>query len=57
MRKLDRADCVGVVALDAACMLTFVANADAHERKEKSVVSVTVAALVASTPTFLLVGY
>ena len=57
MRKLDRADSVGVVALDAACMLTFVANADAHERKEKSVVSVAAAAPVASTPTFVLVGY
>ena len=57
MRKLDRADSVGVVALDAACMLTFVANADAHEKKEKCVVSVTAVAQVASTPTSVLVVY
>ena len=57
MRKLDRADSVEFVALDAACMFVFVANVDAHEKKGKSVVCVTAAALVASTLTSVLGGH
>ena len=57
MRKLDRADSVEFVALEAACMFVFVANVDAHEKKGKSVVCVTAAALVASTLTSVLGGH